>query len=332
VLLKAEGHEAIPTFTFADFLKETGAVPMTRADNGIWSIEWGPIPPGVYRYYFLVDGVLTADPRSPDTSESLNYVQSMYEIPGADFSEYKADVPHGAIASVWYNSSTLGHLRRMHVYTPPGYEAGNKSYPVLYLLHGGGDTDDGWPTIGRAGAILDNLIASHKAQPMIVVMPAGHISRSFQLRPNMTAMGHDAFNEDLTGSVLPYIESHYRTISDRQHRAIAGLSMGGLQTLTISLNHSDLFSYVGIFSSGWFPQALAEEEKTDLSAYKTTGKPFQLYWMGLGKLDIAYKNGLASADLLKKYGVPLTLHESGGFHAWNNWRDYLAIFAPQLFQ
>ena len=303
---------------------------MTKDPDGVWSIQIGPIQPGVYRYTFLVDGVQTTDPRNPLSSESLNFVRSMYEVPGAPFLEYRADVPHGAIASVWYQSSALGGLRRMHVYTPPGYERDNRTYPVLYLLHGGGDTDDSWPTVGRAGAIVDNLIAEHKAVPMIVVMPAGHISRDFQLRTGQNTMGHDKFNEDLTGSVISYIDKNYRTMADRDHRALAGLSMGGLQTLDVSLSRSDLFAYVGVFSSGWFPEMREQEERTDLAEYKKSGQHFKLYWVGVGKYDIANANSAATVTLLRKYGLTPTTKETGGYHAWANWRDYLNEFVTEI--
>lgn len=332
VKLQSEGPEATPGLTAEQARKYMGGVLMTRAENGVWSFTLGPIQPGVYRYTFTVDGVVTVDPKNPATSESLNAVKSMYEVPGAGFLEYKAGVPHGTIATVLYESAAVGALRRMHVYTPPGYENSSQSYPVLYLLHGGGDTDDSWPTVGRAGAILDNLIAAHRATPMIIVMPAGHVSRDFQLRAGMNTMGHDKFNEDLTGSVLPYVDAHYRTKADRDHRALAGLSMGGLQTLTVSLLNSELFSYIGVFSSGWFPQMRNQIEKTDLAQYKEKGQPFKLYWVGVGTLDIAHDNSEATVALLKQYGIQPQTHESGGFHAWNNWRDYLALWAPQIFK
>ncbi len=191
-------------------------------------------------------------------------------MPGAQWEEYLPNVPHGTIASVWYPSAVTGSLRRMHVYTPPGYERNSQSYPVLYLLHGGGDSDDSWPTVGRAGAILDNLIAEHKAIPMLVVMPAGHISRDYPLP----------------------------SFADRGHRALAGLSMGGLQTLTLSLTSSDLFSYVGVFSSGWFP-TMRDMAERDLATYKANGKPFKLYWLGVGRYDIANANSAGTVERLK---------------------------------
>lgn len=332
VKLQAEGREATPGISPQEVAKGMAGFAMTRGENGVWSIDFGPIQPGVYRYTFVVDGVQTTDPRNPVSSESLNSVKSMYEIPGAAFEEYRPDVPHGSIASVWYRSSATGGLRRMHVYTPPGYEHDNRLYPVLYLLHGGGDSDDAWPTVGRAGAILDNLVAARQAVPMIIVMPAGHISRDFQLRTGQNTMGHDKFNEDLSGSIIPYIDQNYRTMADREHRALAGLSMGGLQTLTLSLTHSDLFSYIGVFSSGWFPNMRDQEEKTTLAQYKATGKPYKLYWVGVGQYDIAKANSGATVELLRKYGIAPVTHDSGGFHAWNNWRDYLHIFAQQLFR
>ena len=242
VKLRSEGMEATPGISPQELTKASAGLVMSRGQDGVWSIDFGPIQPGAYRYTFDVDGVQTTDPRNPAASETLTSVKSMYEVPGAAFEEYRPDVPHGSIASVWYESKAVGGLRRMHIYTPPGYERDNRSYPVLYLLHGGGDSDDSWPTVGRAGAILDNLVAAYQAVPMIVVMPAGHMSLDFQVRSGLNMMGHDQFDEDMTDSIIPYVDRTYRTIADRDHRAIAGLSMGGLQVLTLSLTNSDLFS------------------------------------------------------------------------------------------
>jgi enterochelin esterase family protein len=331
VKLQAEGPEATPGATPEDTYKNMGGVTMTKGEQGVWETTIGPIAAGVYRYNFVVDGVSVADPRNPLTSESLTQSRSLYEVPGAEFLAYKADVPHGAIAAVRYFSRVTNSLRRMHVYTPAGYETSTERLPVLYLLHGGGDSDDSWGTVGRAGAILDNLIAAHKARPMIVVMPAGHLSADFHLGPG-TRMGHDGFNEDLTGVVTPYIDSHYRTVADREHRAIAGLSMGGAQTLTVALTDSADFAWVGVFSSGWFPDTIGEEEKTTVAGYRAGGKPFRLFWVDAGKYDIALTNSRATMAVLKKAGIPVEEHQSEGFHAWNNWRDYLNLFAPRLFQ
>jgi enterochelin esterase family protein len=166
---------------------------------------------------------------------------------------------------------------------------------------------------------------------MIIVMPAGHVSRTFAFAdPSM--MGHDAFITDVIDVMVPYVQQNYRTIDDRDHRAIAGLSMGGWQTLTIGISRSDLFGYVGIFSSGWFANSIQHEKEMVLASYVKTGKPFKLFWMGAGKQDIAMANAHLTADALKTGGIQPVFHESEGFHAWNNWRDYLYLFAPQLFR
>ena len=149
---------------------------LIRSEKGVWEATTSPVPAGAYRYVFVVDGVLTMDPRNPATSESNTMSWSLVVVPGSDFIDVR-DVPHGAVASVYYHSSALGRTRRMHIYTPPGYEANNTKYPVFYLLHGAGDSDDSWTSVGRANFILDNLIAAKKAQPMIVVMTAGHTTR-----------------------------------------------------------------------------------------------------------------------------------------------------------
>jgi enterochelin esterase family protein len=330
VKIQAEGPESTPDATPEQVYGAMGGVPLVKGEQGIWEVAIGPIQPGIYRYNFIVDGVTTTDPRNPLVSQSLTSDKSIYEVPGAAFMEMKPEVPHGAVASVYYNSTATGGPRRMHVYTPPGYEAGTARLPVFYLLHGGGDTDDSWSTVGRANAILDNLIAAGKAVPMIVVMPAGHISTDFHLTPGLR-MGHDAFNDDLEKVVVPYIDAHYRTIADRDHRAIAGLSMGGMQTLTTALTDSADFSYIGVFSSGWFPNNLADEENTTLAKYRASGKPFHLFWVNAGKYDIALQNSHATVAALQKAGITVEDHESGGFHAWNNWRDYLNTFAQLLF-
>lgn len=330
VKLHAEGPEATPGITPQEANKNQGGVAMVKGDQGIWEAVLGPIAPGTYRYTFSVDGVSATDPRNPLTSQSLTHSSSLYEVRGADFTEYRAGVPHGAISAVYYDSSATGGQRRMHVYTPPGYASGTSRLPVLYLLHGGGDSDDSWSTVGRAGAILDNLIAAGKAVPMIVVMPAGHISTDFRMIPGVR-MGHDAFNDDLTKVVLPYVDAQYRTVADRNHRAVAGLSMGGLQALNIALDDSADFAYVGIFSSGWFPNMQKDEEETDVKQFRSSGKPFLLFWVSAGQYDIALQNSNSTVAILRKAGINVEQHQSGGFHAWNNWRDYLNQFAPLLF-
>ena len=220
---------------------------MTKADNGVWAVTVGPLPAGAYRYNFNVDGVTTVDPRSSAISESNNNVWSLIVVPGHDMFDTK-DVPRGAVAAVTYKSSTLGTFRRMHVYTPPGYDLGTGTYPVFYLLHGAGDNDHAWSSVGRAGFILDNLIAAKKAVPMVIVMPAGH-----QPRVTGSVVGANAtqgFVNEFVADIMPYVESHYRVKKDRANTAIAGLSMGGMQTLAVAVPRLGRFAYIGVFSSG----------------------------------------------------------------------------------
>ena len=317
---------------------------MTKAENGVWEISIGPIDPGAYRYNFNVDGVAVMDPRNPSVSESNNNAWSMVYLPGADFMETR-DVPRGAVASVTYYSKTLGKFRRMHVYTPPGYDTGTQRYPIFYLLHGAGDSDDSWTSVGRAGFIIDNLIAANKAKPMVIVMQAGHTAPFDFSRPPSgaprTPNFNDDFVKDFVNDIMPYAETHYRVLRDRHNRAIAGLSMGGAHTLNIAIPHIDEFAYVGVFSSGifgiaggpagaaegptWEQQHLAELD--DPSAKKS----LKLFWFATGRDDMLLSSSKATVELFKKHGYDPVFQESAGAHTWTNWREYLNEFAPRLF-
>jgi enterochelin esterase-like enzyme len=245
---------------------------MTNAGNGVWEVTIGPVPPGAYRYNFNIDGVATIDPRNSAISESNANVWSLVVVPGHDLFDTK-DVPRGAVAAVTYRSTALDTFRRMHVYTPPGYESGSGKYPVFYLLHGAGDNDDAWSSVGRAGFILDNLIAAKKAKPMIVVMPAGHQPRA---TGNVVGTGAtQGFVREFVTDVMPYIESHYRVRKGRADTAIAGLSMGGQQTLAVAIPRLERFAYVGVFSSGLisaFPD-LARRGRGDAPAAPAAAPP-----------------------------------------------------------
>ena len=343
---------------------------MTKGANGVWEATIGPLDAGAYRYNFNVDGVTVIDPRNGAVSESLSNVWSLVVVPGSDNFDTK-EVPHGAVASVTYYSTALKKFRRMHVYTPPGYENGKDKYPVFYLLHGAGDNDDAWTSVGRAGFVFDNLIATKKAKPMIVVMPAGHTQnttggggagRGAGATPVATnvAPPPDEFTRDFETDLMPYAESHYRIVTDRAHRAIAGLSMGGSQTLNIAIPHLDKFAYIGVFSSGvlgggggrgrgpaaasgppvaapsaapvptgpsvWEQQHLAE---LDNASWK---KGLKLVWFSTGRDDTLITTSRATVDMLNKHGFNASFRDSAGAHTWLNWRDYLVEFTPQLFQ
>ncbi|HTS66085.1 MAG TPA: alpha/beta hydrolase-fold protein [Candidatus Acidoferrales bacterium] len=327
----------------------------TRNDQGIWEATLGPVPAGAFRYVFQVDGVRTLDPVNTKISESNAATWSMFYVPGLDFQEVK-DVPHGAVAAVYYRSGVLNTTRRMHIYTPPGYETSQQKYPIFYLLHGAGDCDESWTSVGRAGFILDNLIAAGKAKPMIVVMTAGH-------QPGTGGRGALApptgqpppFTSEFVNDVMPYVEKHYRVIADRPHRAIAGLSMGGSQTLDIAFRHLKEFAYVGVFSSGHSlgggrggrrgaaPDAAppapppppppdwetVHQADLDNAALK---KGTRLVWLSTGSEDGLLPNTKATVEMLKKHGFNPVFQESPGGHTWLNWRNYLNEFTPQLFQ
>lgn len=311
---------------------------MTKNSEGVWETTFD-IAPGYYRYNFNVDGLSVIDPRNPSTSESNANTWSLLGVPGADWMDTK-DVPHGAVAEVTYHSSSLNRFRRMHVYTPPGYQNGEGTFPVFYLLHGAGDSDDSWSTVGRAGFILDNLIAAGKAKPMIVVMPAGHVGAFRFGGPRPTV---DEFSQDFLKDVIPYIEENYRVRTDRGSRAMAGLSMGGGQTLNIGIPHLEKFAYLGVYSSGVFgiaggrggnqPQGPSFEEqyKAILDDAKLK-EGLKLFWFATGKDDFLIDTSRATVEMFRKHGFEVTFKETDGAHTWINWREYLNEFAPKLFQ
>ena len=321
---------------------------MAQTDGGIWELKWGPVDPGAYRYKFSIDGATTLDDRNPSISESNETSWSLVYVPGAEFMD-TGNVPHGSVSAVTYYSNSLQHFRRLHVYLPPGYETSSQKYPVLYLLHGAGDSDDSWTSVGRAGFILDNLIAARKAKPMIVVMPAGHTTRQ---APGGGPQAPLNFNDDLVKDfekdTMPMVETRYRIHSDRAHRAIAGLSMGGAHTLIIGIAHLDEFAYIGVFSSGLLgtfpirqPQTSGETQAPDPSwedenrarlENAPLKKGLKLFWFATGSDDFLIENTRATVSLFKKYGFAPAFEESNGGHTWINWRNYLNEFAPQLFR
>jgi enterochelin esterase-like enzyme len=319
---------------FAEFGRPP--VPLTRADNGVWSATVGPVEPNAYRYRFTVNGALVVDPRNVQVSQDNTGVQSVVFVPGpaADFMASHA-VPHGAVREVTYRSSSLGFDRRMHIYTPPGYDLGRDRYPVLYLLHGGGGSDDEWSTVGRAGFILDNLIAAGKARPMVVVMPAGHVPGVEGAQAMTASPANDKFTADLMNDVLPYVERNLRVLTEPASRAIAGLSMGGVQTLNIGMSNLDKFSQVGAFSTGWFPPVLAEFEKNMgavLDSPATKGR-LKVFFVAVGRDDqLAFQNTKNTLAMFDRHGIKYTYRESDGGHTWINWRRYLNEFAPMLFK
>ncbi|MEO8621264.1 MAG: alpha/beta hydrolase-fold protein [bacterium] len=309
-----------------------GGVAMTKDSLGLWSGTTAvPVEPGTYRYDFRVNGARVPDPQATRFSEERVGTNSVFEVagPAGAFQAYDRSLPHGAVSTVEYWSTTLGVKRRAHVYTPPGYMKNSARYPVLYLVHGAGDSDDSWTSEGHANYILDNLIAAGKAKPMIVVMPFGHTPD----RPGADMLVNTDFGDDLLKDVIPYTEANFRTLSGPGARAIAGLSMGGAHTLQFGLPHSDRFGYVGVFSMGLMDTAqVSSYEKQNAAALDRGAKEFKLVYYAIGKDDFLYRSVAPTRGVLDKHGIHYVYHESAGGHTWMNWRDYLNDFAPRLFR
>ena len=313
---------------------------LVKGDDGVWSLTVGPLEPGAYRYFFNVDGVLVLDPTNLKTSEANRNLWSLVHVDGNPLYDVQ-NVPHGALAEVVYYSNSLKRERRMHVYTPPGYEAGKDKYPVFYLLHGAYDNDDAWSTVGCAANILDNLIAEGKAKPMVVVMPDGHTGPFDPSDPAIFPRHLREFTEDFTSSIRPYIEKNYRLKPGTANRAIAGLSMGGNETLDVAFKSLGDYAYIGVFSSGVLELLPGRRPASDKSWEETNAKALddpnlrkglKLFWFGIGKEDFLLKVSNDTVAMLRKHGFQIDRLETEGGHTWGNWRDYLSRFAPRLFQ
>ena len=310
-------------------------LPMTRDDKGLWSVTTDkPVAPDNYRFNFSVNGARVPDPQGTAFTRERVGTNSTFEVPGPEgaFQTYDKDVPHGLVSEFEYWSKSLGVKRRAKVYTPPGYLTSSKRYPVLYLVHGAGDSDDSWTGTGHAHYILDNLIAAGKAKPMIVVMPFGHTPD----RPGTNMLANTDFGDDLIRDLMPQVEKNFRTVNKASGRAMAGLSMGGSHTLRFGLTHPELFQYIGIFSMGLGMnnnQADVDAyEKQNAAALARGAKELKLVYYAMGKDDFLYGTVAPTRAMLDRQGIRHVYNETGGGHTWINWRRYLHDFAPRLFQ
>lgn len=305
-----------------------GPQAMTKGDDGVWSVTLGPAEPDIYEYSFVVDGLQVSDPANSWLKFWGGAAKNLVEVPGEKpmFFEQQ-DVPHGTVHIHKYRSKSLGVTRGLYVYTPPGYETSKDTkYPALYLLHGMGDTEDTWTVVGRANVIADNLIAQGKARPMVIVMPYGHTPSA---PPDMRSIGrYEAFEKDLIEDAIPYVQKSYRVSADRKDRAIAGLSMGGGQSLTVGLGNVDLFGWVGAFSS-----AIPRPENLDglLAEPKLINKQLNLLWIGCGRSDFLFDANQKFIERLKAENIKHVANISDGGHEWRVWRRYLNEFVPLLF-
>lgn len=312
----------------SDFFQ--GPLPFVRNEQGVWSATTKPVSSGAYRYNFMVDGMIVLDNRNPLTSPGALNVQSMVvvskENDADDIQVNNPNIAHGTISTVYYNSPVAGPYRRMYVYLPPNYEKGKK-YPVLYLLHGGGDDDASWPTVGRPNFILDNLIAAGKAKPMVIVMPSGNINGNLQ---RVSSSEKDLLIPELLRVIIPYMEANYHVSKSPKDRALAGLSMGGGETADIGLTHTKQFPYLGIWSSG-LPNRKGFEQKFGPTLNKETA-PLKLIYYGYGTRDPAKPDAEATMKFFDTYGIKYISEETPGGHVWANWRLYLSHMAPLLFR
>lgn len=323
---------------------------MVKGEDGYWGVTTKPLLPGFHYYAVSVDGFDSNDPGSRVFFAARKEVSGL-EVPGpeSDFFAVK-DLPHGTVRTEWYFSKTTNHTRRIFVYTPPGYDQGSLRYPVLYLQHGYGEDEAGWSEQGHENFILDNLIAAHKAEPMIIVNENGMTGVHFQPppppRPSSSPAPppsravaqffmderYGALDAVISADLISYIDGHFRTIPDRNHRALAGLSMGGAQALRIGLNHLDQFAYLGVFS----PAITIKNTTTDYDGILTDAakinQKLHLLWIGIGTDDFLHEPVKESHEKLQESGIDHVWVESSGAHVWTVWRKYLADFAPRLFQ
>jgi len=329
---------------------------MEKQADGFWTFITPPMAPGLHYYTVIVDGAEVSDPGSTVYFGGSKWASAV-ELPEAGATYYlPQNVPHGQVRQIWYHSNVTGTWRDAFVYTPPAYDSQPKQhYPVLYLQHGGGEDESGWTRQGKANFILDNLIASGKAKPMIVVMANGYARRGGEPAPDLAGKPFgspemrkamqdmmSAFEDDMTQALIPFIDSTFRTIPDRDHRAMAGLSMGGMQTFHVTFDHLELFSYIGGFSgavnvfatgNGKFdPKTAFNGAMADPNAFS---KRVHLLWIGVGTDEPErMKQGIEQLHAaLDQANIRHVFYESPGTnHEWQTWRRDLNDFAPRLFQ
>ncbi len=327
---------------------------LEKQPDGFWTVTTPPLVPGFHYYTLIIDGAEVSDPNSHGFFGGGKDASGV-EVPEPGATYYAIqDVPHGQVREIWYHSKVTGSWRHALVYLPPGYDTQPKSrYPVLYLQHGAGEDETGWIRQGRANVILDNLIAAKQCKPMIVVMAYGYARRAGQPPPTLAAgpTGSPdrqkamqdmaaAFEEDVTQALIPYVDATFRTLVDRDHRAMAGLSMGGMQTFQITLNHLETFSYIGGFSgAGGMLGGRALDPKTDYHGVfadpAAFAKKVHLLWLGVGTQEPErMRTGLQHLHTsLQDANIRHVFYESPGTdHEWQTWRRDLKDFAPRLFQ
>ena len=351
VTFRLRAPKAVKVEVTGDFLPvekngETGKTPLTENKDGIWEFTTNePLVSELYSYSFIVDGLKTQDPSNVYMIRDVASVTNVFIVGGEKGKLYSVNnVAHGSVTRCWYNSPTLNMKRRLTIYTPAGYETGNKKYPVLYLLHGMGGDEEAWIALGRTAQILDNLIAQGKAKPMIVVMPNGNVdheaapgeSASGMIKPTMQLpKTMEGSMEESFPDVVNFVDRNYRTVKTKSGRAIAGLSMGGFHSLHISKQYPDMFNYVGLFSAAIMPNEKVKSpiyENMEAKLKTQFSKNPALYWIAIGNTDFLYKANADYRKLLDEKGYKYTYFESEEGHIWKNWRIYLTAFSQMIFK
>ena len=304
--------------------------PLKKDDQGLWSLTVGPLAPGFYDYYFIVDGVPLPDPGNGHIKPGRVTTQSELEVPGAEADwEALRNVPHGDVRIIWYYSKSLSKVRRMHVYLPPGYETSRDRYPVLYLLHGGGDTDEGWIAIGRANLIMDNLLAEGKAKPMIIVMPF-----IFAVPPGSAESSKNSalFAKDLVEDVIPYTEKNFRALTGSANRAFGGLSYPN--TLPeVAIPNLDKFDYLVFTSTGWDDNSLANYDKQYPGVLTNPANIKRVkFFVGDGENNTNFARNKNFVESMKKRGYDATFFVHDGIHGWHEFRRDFYDVAQKLFR
>lgn len=356
VTFRLYAPKAITVEVQGDFLQNGKAA--MKEENGLWTYTSKSLAPELYSYHFVVNGIDMLDPSSVYHTRDITTFNNFFIVTRTkgDVGDLYSvnEVPHGDVHKVWYNSPTLGMKRRMTVYTPAGYDKGEK-YPVLYLFHGAGGDEDAWTTLGRAAQILDNLIASGKAKPMIVVMPNGNMNAQAAAGEWSKGMYKPSFMQHVSDpaptksmeesfpDIQKYVESHYKVLKNRQNRAVAGLSMGGGHTYAVSKQYPSNFDYIGLFSAAILYGINANFMDVNLQSLQAdqtlsrqidalkAAKP-KLYWIGIGNTDFLYNINKDYRTYLDGKQFPYEYYESEGGHIWRNWRLYLTIFAQKVFK
>jgi enterochelin esterase family protein len=308
--------------------------PMTKDGDGVWSVTIGPVAPEVYEYAFTVDGVRVPDTANSEVATGKGLPGSIVDVPATPprFDQVQ-DVPHGALEIRSYPSRALARRRQMYVYLPPQYDSDpSRRFPVLYLRHGGGDDESTWSGLGRAGVILENLLAKRSAVPMLIVMTNGDTDGSWA--GGSSAEGIELLGKELLGDVIPLVEKTYRVLPGAENRAITGLSMGGGQAFTIGIKHLDTFAWVGEFSSGLISEVgfdLTKHLPGFLDHPAEVNQQLHLLFLSCGTEDPRYPGQLDLMDALKSRGIRYEWYPTPGAHEWKVWRHALADFMPRLF-